>query len=245
MGRVALITGASKGIGSAAARRLATEGFDIVVNYYHSQGGAEDTARQVRAEGRKALIVRADVASADQVQSMVSQALETFPGVHVLVNNAGRYRRTTLEDLSLEEWNRTLAVNLTGAYNCMTALVPSMRASGWGRIINISSQLATKGTDHGADYVASKAGLLGLTKAAALELAKYNITVNAISPGTIDTDIIAHYTQQDLRRKAEGIPLGRIGRPEDVASVISFLASDDSDYMTGATIHVNGGGLIV
>ncbi len=245
MGRVCLVTGASRGIGRAAAERLAADGFDIVINYLRTREGAEEVARRVRELGRKALVLQADVASADQVGSMVSQALEHFGNIDVLVNNAGQYWRATLDQLTLEQWNRTLEVNLTGAYNCMMAVIPAMRESGGGRIVNVSSQLATKGTNHGADYAASKAGLLGLTKAAALELARYDITVNAVSPGTIDTDIIGHYTQEERERKADGIPIGRIGLPEEVAAVISFLASDDASFVTGATIHVNGGGLLV
>lgn len=240
-----MVTGASRGIGKATAQRLASEGFDIVVNYHRSKRGAEEVAQEIRQGGREALVVEADVASAEQVRSMVSQALERFGNIDVLVNNAGRYRRATLDSLTLEHWNRTLQVNLTGAFNCIVAVIPFMKKSGWGRIINISSQLATKGTDHGADYAASKSGMLGLTKAAALELARYGITVNAISPGTIDTDIIEHYTLEERERKSQGIPMGRIGLPQEVASVVSFLASEDSSYVTGATIHVNGGGLIV
>ncbi len=245
MGRVCLVTGASRGIGRATAQRLAFEGFDVVVNYHRSKKGAEEVAREIERGGREALVARADVASAEQVGSMVSKALERFGSIDVLVNNAGHYQRSTLDTLTLGRWNRTLQVNLTGAFNCMMAVVPHMKESGWGRIINISSQLATKGTDHGADYAVSKSGMLGLTKAAALELARYGITVNAISPGTIETDIIRNYTVEEREQKSRAIPMGRIGLPQEVASVISFLASEDSSYVTGATIHVNGGSLIV
>jgi 3-oxoacyl-[acyl-carrier protein] reductase len=245
MSRVCLITGASRGIGRATAIRLADDGFDAVVNYVKRESEAREVAKRVEEMGRRCLLVRADVASHEEVTSMVSHSIAEMGSVDVLVNNAGVYQRTSLDDLSLEGWRRTLDVNLTGTFNCIKAVVPHMKRMGWGRIINISSQIAVRGTDHGADYAAAKAGLLGLTKAAALELAKFGITVNAVAPGTIDTDIIAHYTEEDRKRRSERIPLGRIGRPEDVAAVVSFLASDDSSYVTGATIHVNGGGLMI
>lgn len=245
MRKVCLITGASRGIGRATALRLAEDGFDVVINYRKSKKEAQEVGSRVEALGGRVLLLRADVASYEDVETMVMRAVQELDRIDVLVNNAGVYRRTTLEELSLDQWRLTLDVNLTGAFNCIKAVLPTMKGLGWGRIINISSQIAIRGTDHGADYAAAKAGLLGLTKAAALELARYNITVNAIAPGTIDTDIIADYTEEDRRRKAEGIPLRHIGLPEEVASVASFLASEDSSYMTGATLHVNGGGLIV
>ncbi len=245
MNKVCLVTGASRGIGRATALRLADDGFDVVVNYERNKEGAEEVARLVEAASSECLVMQADVASRKQVDGMVHHAVDRFGRIDVLVNNAGIYRRGRIEELSLKHWRRVLDVNLTGAFNCIQAVLPQMKVHGWGRMINISSQIAVRGTDHGADYAASKAGLLGLTKAAALELARYGITVNAIAPGTIETDIIAHYTPEDRLRKSESIPAGRIGLPEEVASVVSFLASVDSDYVTGATIHVNGGGLIV
>jgi 3-oxoacyl-[acyl-carrier protein] reductase len=245
MSRVCLITGASRGIGRATAIRLAQDGLDVVINYHRRERDAREVAKRVEELGQRALVVQADVASYEDVEAMVSMAVDCLGSIDVLVNNAGIYERTTLEDLSLDGWRRTLDVNLTGAFNCIKAVLPSMKKLGWGRIINISSQIAIRGTDHGADYAASKAGLLGLTRAAALELARFGITVNAIAPGTVETDIIAHYTEEDRRLKAQRIPLGRIGSPEEIASAVSFLASDDASYITGATLHVNGGGLIV
>lgn len=239
------MTGASRGIGRATAIRLARDGHDVVINYYSHEEQAREVAREVEKVGSRALVARADVASHEEVMSMVESAVKAFGRIDVLVNNAGIYQRTDIEGLSLDQWRRVMDVNLMGAFHCIKAVAPIMRGQRWGRIINVSSQIAFRGTPHGADYAASKAGLLGLTKAAALELARYNVTVNAVAPGTIETDIIAHYTDEDRRRKAEAIPLGRIGNPEDVADVISFLASEDSRYITGATIHVNGGGLIL
>lgn len=245
MSRVCLVTGAARGIGRATALRLAEDGFDVVVNYVASNEEARHVAEAIEARGRRALPLRADVASREAVAAMVATARRELGPVDALVNNAGVYRRATLEDLGPDEWARTLAVNLTGAFHTLQAVVPSMKERRWGRIVNISSQIALRGTDHGADYAASKAGLLGLTKAAALELAPYGITVNAVAPGTIETDILAAYTEEDRRRRSREIPLGRIGTPEDVAGGVSFLVSEDAAYVTGATLHVNGGYLIV
>lgn len=245
MNKVSLVTGASRGIGRATALRLAEDGFDVIINYLKGEKEALDVERLISASGREGMALQADVASYEDVASMISRAIDRFHRIDILVNNAGVYQRGTIENLSLKQWRRVLDVNLTGAFNCMKAALPYMKQREWGRIINITSQIAFKGTDHGVDYAASKAGLLGLTKASALELARYKITVNAIAPGTIETDIIAHYTDEDRARKSEAIPMKRIGLPEEVASVVSFLASEDSSYVTGATIHVNGGGLIV
>ena len=244
MERVALVTGASRGIGRATALRLAEDGMRVAVNYLAGESEALEVVQAVEARGGVGMAVRADVASPAEVAAMAETVQEALGSVRVLVNNAGVYRRATLPELDLDQWRRTLDVNLTGAYLCLKAVAPGMRERGWGRVVNITSQIAHRGTSHGADYAASKAGLLGLTKAAARELAPHGITVNAVAPGTIDTDIIAGYSEADRRQRAREIPLGRIGFPEDVAAAVSFLASDDAAYVTGATLHVNGGYLI-
>lgn len=244
MRKVCIVTGASRGIGRATALRLAEDGFDTVVNYHRSEEEARRVAEEVAERGREGLALRADVAEPREVDAMVAGTVEAFGGVDALVNNAGVYRRGSLEALPLKQWRRILDVNLTGAFLCIQAVVPHLKARGQGRIVNVSSQIAVRGTDHGADYAASKAGLLGLTKAAALELGPH-ITVNAVAPGTIETDLIADYTEEDRRRKHASLPLGRIGLPQEVASAVSFLVSPDAEYVTGATLHVNGGGLIV
>lgn len=245
MERVALVTGASRGIGRATALRLAEDGLSVAVNYRTREAEAVEVVRAVEARGGEGMTVRADVAAPADVAAMVARVDDILGPVQVLVNNAGIYRRATLPELDLEQWQRTLDVNLTGAYLCLQAVAPGMRDRGWGRVVNITSQIAHRGTDHGADYAASKAGLLGLTKAAARELAPHGVTVNAVAPGTIDTDLIAAYSEADRRRRAQEVPLGRIGTPEDVAAAVSFLASEDGAYVTGITLHVNGGYLIL
>jgi 3-oxoacyl-[acyl-carrier protein] reductase len=245
MAKVALVTGAGRGIGRAVALRLARDGFDVGINYHRGREGAEEVRRTIEVLGRRAVMVRADVASRGEAEAMAHRVVEELGGINVLVNNAGIYHRTTVGELDLEAWSRTLAVNLSGAFHCSMAVLPAMRKAGGGRMVNVSSQLALRGTDHGPDYAASKAGLLGLTKSLALELAPLNITVNAVAPGTIETDIIAHYTEADRAERRRTIPLGRIGTPEEVADAVAFLASEDSRYITGATLLVTGGGLMV
>ncbi len=245
MTHVCLVTGSSRGIGRATAIRLAEAGHDVVVNYVEREDAARQVVGQVEETGQQGLALEADVASRDAVRQMVREAEEVLGPIAILVNNAGIYRRVSVDELALARWERTLAVNLTGAFHCIQAVLPGMRKAGWGRIVNISSQIAIRGTDHGADYAATKAGLLGLTKAVALEAARDGITVNAVAPGTIETDIIADYSEADRQARNRRIPVGRIGLPEEVASMVSYLASEEARYITGATLHVNGGYLIV
>lgn len=245
MTQVSLVTGASRGIGRATALRLGQDGHDVVVNYVRREDAAQEVADRIEGAGQRSLVVRADVASRDDVRRMVREVAEDLGPVSILVNNAGIYRRVTMDELEPDRWERTLAVNLTGAFHCIQAVLPAMRKVGWGRIINISSQVGVRGTDHGADYATTKAGLLGLTKAVALEVAREGITVNAVAPGTIETDIIADYTREDREARNRQIPVGRIGLPEEVASAVSYLASEEARYVTGTTFHVNGGYLTV
>ncbi len=242
--RVALVTGASRGIGAATARRLAKDGFDVAVNYVSRAAQAEETVRTVEAQGRRALAVQADVSRVAEVESMVSEVLGRLGRIDVLVNNAGVYRRAFLDETSPDEWDRRIRINLSSCFYTTKAVVPAMRAQGGGRIINVTTQLAYRGTTHGADYVAAKAGVIGLTKALALELAKDRILVNAVAPGSIETDILAGDTPEDRQRRLRTIPLGRVGMPEDVAAAIAFLASPDASYITGQVLHVNGGSLL-
>ncbi|MFQ5907879.1 MAG: SDR family NAD(P)-dependent oxidoreductase [Thermoplasmata archaeon] len=245
MTHVCLVTGASRGIGRATAIRLAEAGHDVVVNYVEREVAARAVVGEIVEAGRQGLAIRADVASRDAVRQMIRQAEDALGPIAILVNNAGIYRRVSVDELAPARWERTLSVNLTGAFHCIQAVLPGMRKAGWGRIVNISSQIAVRGTDHGADYATSKAGLLGLTKAVALEAARDGITVNAVAPGTIETDIIADYSEADRQERNRRIPVGRIGLPEEVASMVAYLASEEARYITGATLHVNGGYLIV
>ena len=242
---VALVTGGSRGIGKAIALRLAEDGFDIAVNFLRAEKEAENVMRAVKELGQGAQIYRTDVSDFESVKTMVEKIRNDLGDVIVLINNAGFYQRSGFLDLSPEEWRRTLDVNLTGCYNCAKAVVPGMIERKKGNIVNISSMLGFKGTSHGAHYATSKAGVIALTKSLALELSPHGIRVNAVAPGAIETEIIAHDTPEQRKKRIETTPIRRVGQPEDIASIISYLVSKDSDYITGETIHANGGFLMV
>ncbi len=240
-GRSALVTGGSRGIGRAIVERLAEEGCDVAVNYERSREKAEAVTERVRALGRRAMAVQADVADASAVGAMCDEVLGQLGRVDILVNNAGIHQHLRSWELPAEDWERVIAVNLTGAYLVSRALAPHMLERGSGRIVNISSIVAMSGTDHEAHYAASKAGMHGLTKSLALELSPSGITVNAIAPGHITTDMTATATEEEVRATLGLIPMGRLGAPEEIASVVAFLASDEASYVTGQVLHVNGG----
>jgi 3-oxoacyl-[acyl-carrier protein] reductase len=239
--KVALVTGASRGIGRGIALEMAREGADVIVNYARSDIKAGEVARDLQTLGGRTLSVKADVSSPSQVEDMRKRVLKEFGGVDILVNNAGVHHHLKSWEIEDAEWRHVLAVNLDGVFNCSRAFSQEMRTKRWGRIINISSIIAFTGTDHEAHYGASKAAVVGLTKSLALELAGYNITVNAIAPGWIETDMTSSMTSEEKKKALELIPLRRMGRPEDIAHVAAFLASEKASFITGQTIHVNGG----
>jgi 3-oxoacyl-[acyl-carrier protein] reductase len=239
--KVALVTGASRGIGRGVALEMAREGADVVVNYASSEEKAVEVSHTIEALDRRTLIVKADVSRPDQVEDMRKCVIKEFGGVDILVNNAGVHRHLKFWEMEVTEWRRVLSVNLDGVFLCSKAFSREMKEKKWGRIINISSIIGFIGTDHEAHYGASKAGVLGLTKSLALELASYNITVNAIAPGWIETDMTADATAERRREALELIPLGRMGQPIDIANAAVFLASERASFITGQTIHVNGG----
>ncbi|HXZ97971.1 MAG TPA: 3-oxoacyl-ACP reductase family protein [Candidatus Acidoferrum sp.] len=240
-GKVALVTGASRGIGRGIALEMAREGADVVVNYSRSDIKAGKVARDIQALGRRSSSVKADVSSPGQVQAMRKRVLREFGGVDILVNNAGVHHHLKSWEIEDAEWRHVLGVNLDGVFYCSRAFSQEMRTKKWGRIINISSIIAFTGTDHEAHYGTSKAAVVGLTKSLALELAGHNITVNAIAPGWIETDMTSGMTSGEKKKALELVPLRRMGQPEDIAHVAAFLASDKASFITGQTIHVNGG----
>lgn len=239
--RAALITGSSRGIGAATARRLAEDGFDVLVHYHEAKESARGTAEAVRDEGRDAIVVQADIADPDQARRLVDEALEHYEHLDTLVNNAGMYPRNTIDEVEPGDYERVLKVNAQGAFNVTKPLVPHLKANGGGRIVNLSSILGARGSKHGTHYSSSKAAILGFTKSLARELARDGIRVNAICPGAIETDMIASDTPEKRRQREKRIPLGRVGQPEEIASVVSFLVGEDGTYLTGETLHVNGG----
>jgi len=233
-GTIALVTGASRGIGRECAVRLAAAGADIAVNFRVQEEAARETCLQVERLGRRAIAFRADVSRAADVNGMVRRIGEELGAVTILVNNAGIARRYPWDNIPEEGWDETLAVNLKSAYLVTQAVLPGMRARGWGRIINISSGAAATGGIVGPYYAASKAGLLGLTHGYASFLVKEGITVNAVAPSLIRTDM-----SQNHPVDPRAIPVGRYGTIEEVADVVVMLAKNG--YMTGQTIFVNGG----
>ncbi len=240
-GKAALVTGASRGIGRAIAVALAEAGADVAVNYAGSEAAAAETVKAIEALGRKAVMIKANVGKAAEFEAMVAQALEAFGKLDILVNNAGITRDNLIMRMKEEEFDEVIETNLKGVFNGIKAVTRSMMKQRSGRIINISSVVGALGNPGQANYVASKAGVIGLTKSAAKELASRGITVNAVAPGFIATDM-TDKLPPDMKEKLEkDIPLGRVGRPEEIASAVVYLASDASSYMTGQTIHVDGG----
>lgn len=239
--RVALVTGASRGIGRAVACGLAADGFDLALVYAGNADAAAEAAAACEAAGATAHAYRCDVSNADEAKATVDAVLADFGSVWALVNNAGITRDTLLARMKDEDFARVLDVNLTGAFNMMRALTrPLMRQRG-GRIVSMSSVVGLMGNAGQANYAASKAGLIGLTKSVARELAPRGVTVNAVAPGFVRTDMTAALPEQVVERYEGQIPLGRLADPEEVAGVVCFLVSDAAAYVTGEVIRVDGG----
>jgi len=240
-GRVAIVTGASRGIGRAIALRLARLGAKVVVNYRSSQAEAEAVVEAIEDAGGEAVAVQADISIAPDAGRLVKAALDVFGRVDILVNNAGITRDTLLVRMSEEDWDHVLDTNLKGAFLCTKAVLRSMMRQRYGRIVNISSVAGIRGNPGQANYAAAKAGLIGFTKAVAKEVGSRNITANAVAPGYIETELTADLPD-DLRATAlEMTPSGRTGTPEDIASAVAFLVSDDAGFITGEVLQVDGG----
>ena len=240
-GKVALVTGASRGIGRAIALELARQGANVAVNYAGNEAKANEVVETIRSLGREAFAVQADVACAEDVERMVKTVLDQFGRLDILVNNAGITRDNLLMRMKEEEWDAVINTNLKGVFLCTKAATRTMMKQRYGRIINVASVVGVIGNPGQANYVAAKAGVIGLTKTAARELASRNITVNAIAPGFITTDMTEGLSEELKADMLKQIPLARFGEPDDVARVVAFLASDAACYMTGQTLHVDGG----
>lgn len=239
--RVAIITGASRGIGKAVALRLAKEGVFVVINYNGSKERAEEVKAEIEQTGGKAEIFQCNVADFDACDAFIKKVMEAYGRIDILVNNAGITKDGLLMRMSEEDFDRVIDTNLKGTFHCIRFVSRIMMKQRYGRIINMSSVVGVVGNAGQANYAASKAGVIGLTKATAKELASRNITVNAIAPGFIQTEMTEVLSEQVKEASAAQIPLGVFGKPEDVANVAAFLASEESGYITGQVLHVDGG----
>jgi NAD(P)-dependent dehydrogenase (short-subunit alcohol dehydrogenase family) len=245
-GRVAIVTGAGQGMGREVAGRMAAAGASVVVNDVRPDA-VEAVADALRAGGAEAIGVAGDVTSKADVEGVVRAALEKFGKINVLVNNAGVLRPTKVIDIPEDEWDWVVAVNLKGTFLCSQAVLPAMREAGWGRIVNFSSTAGKNiSTVGGAHYTSAKAGILGFTRHLAKEEAGHGITVNAVCPGLIDTEMVRNTIDENRARAfAESFPISRMGEPREVAELVAFLASDRAAYITGASLDINGGDLMI
>lgn len=240
-GKTAVVTGASRGIGRAIALELAKEGANVVVNYSGSKEKAEEVVEEILKMGQKAIAVQANVADNESVQNLMKTALDEFGSIDILVNNAGITRDNLLMRMKEDEWDDVIETNLKGVFLCTKAVTRQMMKQRSGRIINIASVVGVTGNAGQANYTAAKAGVIGLTKTTARELASRNILVNAVAPGFITTEMTDALPEEVKNTMLSQIPLSKFGKPEHVAKAVVFLASDDAEYITGQVLHVDGG----
>ncbi|MBO8142488.1 MAG: 3-oxoacyl-ACP reductase FabG [Firmicutes bacterium] len=240
-GQVAIVTGASRGIGRAVALALAQEGAQVAINYREQAKAAHEVAAAIREMGSDAISIRADVRREADCRELVETAVARWGKVDILVNNAGTALHRLLIDTTPSEWETVMAVHLGGAFHCTRAALPYMIRAGRGRIINMSSVWGQVGAANEVAYSTAKAGLIGFTRALAKEVARAGITVNAVAPGVIETDMLGELSEEERAQLAESLPLGRLGRPQDAAAAVVFLASPAAAYVTGQVICPNGG----
>lgn len=239
--KVALVTGGSRGIGRAIVLALAQRGADVAINFAGNVAAAEQVAAEVQQLGRKAILVQGDVADTEACAAMVDKVVSELGRIDILVNNAGITRDGLLMRMKEADWDAVLTTNLKGVFNCTKAAVKYMMKQRAGKIVNISSVVGVMGNAGQANYAAAKAGVIGLTKSVAKEVASRGITANAVAPGFIATDMTSVLPEKVVEEMAAGIPLKRAGQPEDVANAVLFLVSDEAAYITGQTLHVDGG----
>jgi 3-oxoacyl-[acyl-carrier protein] reductase len=240
--RVAVVTGASRGIGRACAERLAKDGYDVVVNYLSARDAAASVADAVRAQGRQAMCIQADVSQPADVDRLITAVAQQWERVDVLVANAGISFVRPVEQITSEEWDHVMAVNLKGTFLCAQRVIPMMKRQREGHIVMIASQAGlTGGIFIGLHYAAAKAGVICLAKSLAKQLASFGVRVNCVAPGIVNTEMVDAYPKDKLEELVNAVPMGRIGYPEDVAAAVGFLCTREAHYMTGTTLHVNGG----
>ena len=240
-GKVAIVTGAGQGIGRAIALSLSEKGANLVIADINGKTASE-VVNEIEASGRKAISVQTDVSKVNDIKKLVEMAVQEFSTVDILVNNAGILHTTKVEDITEEEWDRIMGVNLKSMFFMSQQVLPYMKSQKSGRIINISSLAGRMGGyANGLAYSASKAGVIGLTMALARRIAEFDITVNAVAPGTVEGEMIKQISAKEREILKQTIPVKRLGKPENIADVVAFLASDASSFMTGAVIDVNGG----
>lgn len=240
-GKCAIITGASRGIGRAIAKKLASQGANIVLNYRSNDESALKVEQELKEYGVEVLTVKADISKLEEVENLVSIAKAKFNKIDIMVNNAGVNIDKLIIKMKEEDFDNVVDVNLKGVFNCLKSITPVMLRQKEGTIINISSVVGVTGNAGQVNYAASKAGVIGMTKSLAKEIGSRGITVNAVAPGFIETDMTESLKEDFKNKVKDGIPLRRFGTAEDVANVVSFLASDDAKYVTGQVIHVDGG----
>ena len=239
--KVALITGASRGIGSQVAIDLAERGIFVIINYSSRSSSAKEVLKKIKDAGGDGIISHFDVSNFVQVSEKIKEIINKVGGINILINNAGITRDTLLLRMKEEDWDKVISVNLKGSFNCTKAVARQMIKRRYGRIVNVTSVVGEMGNPGQTNYSASKAGIVGFTKACAKEFASRGVTVNAVSPGFIETDITANLSDQVRKEYLKRIPLGRFGNIKDVSNLIEFLVSDQASYITGEVIKVNGG----